>query len=397
MIAEHIPYSGALLIEGIGALYHQPGKAPLTDAWLLMKDGVVEALGQGSAPTVEHRRDVGGGVVIPAPLDAHTHLLFGGDRSDEFNSRSLGESYEQRLARGGGIHATVEATAAAHDEVLIRTALQRVQHAMHLGVRAVEVKTGYGLTIEAEDRLITLLERLRSLAPIDVYPTLLAHVPPKGSDPAAVAQGFAEHLIPRAASLGFGFDVFVEAGAFGIKEAEVMLAAAQRRNMRIHVHADQLSATGATGLAARYGAASAEHVEFASAADIEALAAAGTMANLLPGAWLQTGCATRPPVDRLRAAGVPFIVSTDLNPGSSYLYDLITAASLAIAAFGLTVDEALAAITTHPARALGVSELGGLGAGERGRPWWLPFPSAAALFQRLHAPQRGLQFVGDNA
>ena len=101
--------------------------------------------------------------------------------------------------------------------------------------------------------------------------------------------------------------------------------------------------------------------------------------------------------DRLRAAGVPFIVSTDLNPGSSYLYDLITAASLAISAFGLTVDEALAAITTHPARALGVSELGGLSAGERGRPWWLPFPSAAALFQRLHAPQRGLQFVGDNA
>ena len=189
-----------------------------------------------------------------------------------------------------------------------------------------------------------------------------------------MAQGFADHLIPRAAALGFGFDVFVEAGAFGIKEAEVMLAAAQRRNMRIHVHADQLSATGATGLAARYGAASAEHLEFASAADIQALAAAGTMANLLPGAWLQTGCATRPPVDRLRAAGVPFIVSTDLNPGSSYLYDLITAASLAISAFGLTVDEALAAITTHPARALGVSELGGLSAGERGRPWWLPFP-----------------------
>ena len=398
MRVEHVDYSGTLLLRQIGALYHQPGQAPLKDAWLLLDQGKIDSFGQGEPPQgINQQRDLGGGMMMPAPIDAHTHLLFGGDRSDEFASRSRGESYEQRLAAGGGIHASVAATDEANDEVLIRTALQRVQHAMHLGVSRIEVKSGYGLTIDAEDRLITILHRLRSLAPISVHPTLLAHVPPKGADPMAIAKGFVNTLIPRAAELGFGFDVFVERGAFGIDEATVMLSEAQRRGMRIHVHADQLSPTGASGLAARFGAVSAEHVEFASNTDIQAMAQAGTAANLLPGAWLQTGCAHRPPIEDMRQAGVRFAVSTDLNPGSSYLYDLITAGSLAVSAFGLTVSEALAGITRVPAELLKVDEEGFFAPGNTARPWWLPLPNAAALFQRLHAPQRGLQFLAGEA
>ena len=394
MRVEHIEYSGALLLRQIGSLYHEPGTPPLTDAWLLLDHGKVDSFGQGEPPAgIDQQRDLGGGMIMPAPIDSHTHLVFGGDRSEEFASRARGESYEQRLAAGGGIHASVAATDEAHDEVLIRTALQRVQHAMHLGVSRIEVKSGYGLTIAAEDRLMTILDRLRSLAPITVHPTLLAHVPPKGVNPMQIAQGFVDKLIPRAAELGFGFDVFVERGAFGIEEAQLMLREAHRRGMRIHVHADQLSHTGASGLAARFGAVSAEHVEFASVDDINAMAQAGTAANLLPGAWLQTGCARRPPIDQMRQAGLRLAVSTDLNPGSSYLYDLITAGSLAVSAFGLTVSEALAGITRVPAQLLDVAEEGFFSPGNRARPWWLPLPNAGALFQRLHAPQRGLQFI----
>ncbi len=394
MKVEPIPYQGRLLLRQIGALYHQPGSAPLLDAWIVLADGRIEAFGEGAPPEgLDAQRDLGGGMLMPAPIDAHTHLLFGGDRSEEYDSRSRGESYEQRLASGGGIHATVAATDQAHDDVLIRTALQRVQHAMHLGVAAVEVKTGYGLTLDGERRLMMILDRLRSLAPLQVFPTLLAHVPPKGSDPMAVARAFASQLIPQAAELGFGFDVFVEHGAFGAAEAELMLAQAQRLGMRIHVHADQLSASGAAGLAARYGAVSAEHLEFASPEDLAAMTSAGVAANLLPGAWLQTGCGVRPPVETMRQAGVRFAVSTDLNPGSSYLYDVVTAGSLAISGFGLTVDEALAGITTIPAEMLGIAEQGSFKPGALARPWWLPLPNASALFQRLHAPQRGLQFI----
>ena len=397
MRVEHVEYSGALLLRQIGSLYHEPGKAPLTNAWLLLDRGKVHSFGQGEPPGgIDQQRDLGGGMMMPAPIDSHTHLLFGGDRSEEFASRSRGESYEQRLAAGGGIHSSVAATDEANDEVLIRTALQRVQHAMHLGVSRVEVKSGYGLSIKAENRLMTILDRLRSLAPISVHPTLLAHVPPKGANPMRIAQDYVDKLIPRAAELGFGFDVFVERGAFGVEEAQLMLSEAHRRDMRIHVHADQLSRTGASGLPARFGAVSAEHVEFASAEDVKAMGQSGTAANLLPGAWLQTGCAHRPPIDQMRQAGVRFAVSTDLNPGSSYLYDLVTAGSLAISAFGLTVSEALEGITRVPAQLLDVEEEGFFAPGNRARPWWLPLPNAAALFQRLHAPQRGLQFLAED-
>jgi imidazolonepropionase len=391
---EHVAYSDRLLLQHIGALHHRPGKAPLRQAWLLLQSGRVEALGEGTPPSCDAlQRDLGGGIVLPAPLDSHTHLLFGGDRSDEFASRARGESYQARLAAGGGIHATVAATEMAHDDVLIRTALQRVQHAMHLGVAGIEVKSGYGLSIEGEERLIKILDRLRMLAPIPVFPTLLAHVPAKGSTAQALSKGFVERLIPKAAELGFGFDVFVEQGAYSVEEAEPMLAEAARRGMRIHVHADQLSASGAAGLAAAYGAASAEHLEHASQADLAAMAQAGVAANLLPGAWLQTGCGQRPPISAMREAGIRFAVSTDLNPGSSYLFDLVTAASLAISGFGLSVEEALAAITEVPATILRRPDQGHLEVGATARPWWLPLPSAAALFQRLGAPNRGLQFV----
>ena len=159
MKVERIAFSGGLLLTDIGQLHHQPGAAPLTDAWMLLHDDTVEAIGRETPPAWDGaRRDLGGGIVLPAPIDSHTHLLFGGDRCDEFASRARGESYEARLAAGGGIHATVQATAQAHDEVLLRTALQRVQHAMHLGVGALEVKSGYGLTLEGELQIDALVD-----------------------------------------------------------------------------------------------------------------------------------------------------------------------------------------------------------------------------------------------
>jgi imidazolonepropionase len=390
---QQVDYAGDLLLTRIGQLHDRPGKAPLCDAWLHLRDGLVVGLGEGS-PNVSGiaTRQVDGGIIIPAPVDGHTHLLFGGDRCDEFASRARGESYEQRLAAGGGIHATVAATAAASDEELLSDALQRIERMRALGTGAVEVKSGYGLSLAAERRLLRLLAELRQAASLPVFPTLLVHLPPPDAAVQQLVDTFCAELIPEAAALGFGFDVFIEQGAFSGRDAEPMLHCAADLGMRIHVHADQLSASGASSLAAAYRARSAEHLEYASDADITAMAEAGVTANLLPGAWLQTGCGRRPPVAQLRAAGVAMAIATDLNPGSSYVYDTVLAAALGISAFGLSCDEALYAITEAPARLLGAAELGHLGHGARAAVLWMPLPDPSALFQRLGAEREGLVF-----
>jgi imidazolonepropionase len=393
-LIEQTPYTGRLLLTGIGALYHEAEAEPLNDAWLLLNDGDVEALGSGEPPRLDAaQKHLDGGMIMPAPLDSHTHLLFGGDRSEEFASRARGESYEARLAAGGGIHSTVLSTSQTSDENLLANAMKRIEACQQLGVGGIEIKTGYGLSLEAEQRLLGLLQTLRSQSELPIFPTLLVHVPPKCTTAAQTVERACQQLIPQASELGFGFDVFIEKGAFSAEEAEPMLAEAARRGMRIHVHADQLSASGAAGLASKYGANSAEHLEFASEKDLRAMADAGVAANLLPGAWLQTGCAKKPPIEAMRQVGIRMAVSTDLNPGSSYVYDLILAASLAISAFGLTVDEAFRGITSVPSSLLNAPQLGHLQPGSKARPLWMPLPNVAALFQRLGAPRTGYQFV----
>jgi imidazolonepropionase len=389
------PYRGSLLLHGIGSLYADPTGEPLTGAWLLLENGRVAACGTGDQPSAARRVDCAGGAVIPAPIDSHTHLLFGGDRSEEFAQRARGESYAARLAAGGGIHATVASTAATSDAALIEGALERIQSLADNGVDGVEVKTGYGLSVPAERRLMHLLNAVRDRAPITVYPTLLIHVPPPGLDVEDLLDRVILELLPQAANDGFGLDVFVEENAFTVKQGERLLAAAAGLGLTTHVHADQLSASGASGLAARHRAASAEHLEQIDDADIAALASAGTVANLLPGAWLQTGCGLKPPVERLRAAGVPLGVASDLNPGSSYVTGPVLAASLAISCFGLTVEEALAGITFWAAKAVGDTGRGTLLPGSASAAWHLDLPGPAALFQRLGAPRGGTLYGGD--
>ena len=388
--------AGAVLFENIGQLYCRFDQAPKTKAWMVMIGGRVDAVGEGAPPAGDFEQicDLRGLTIIPAAIDAHTHALFAGDRSEEFAARfSGGDSYAERLERGGGIRATVAAVAEADDDHLVSLTLDRIHQSMACGVCAMEIKTGYGLSIEGERRLMEILHRVQSYSPIPIFPTLLMHVPLPDQSPASLLEEARSELLPLAESLGFGVDVFVEQGAFSVDDARPFLEDAAQRNLRIHVHAEQLTASGAAGLAAAVGACSAEHLEFIDRAGCEALAEAGTVANLLPGAWLQLGGGAKPPVQDLRQAGVSLAVSTDWNPGSSYLADPLLAASLAVTTFGLHPMEALGGITQSAAQALGVPSLGHLEVGGQGRPWVLAEPGPEALLQRMGIGRRGGVFA----
>ncbi|MEC7751744.1 MAG: amidohydrolase family protein [Myxococcota bacterium] len=387
---------GPVLFERIGRLYTRFDRQPLENAWMVWIGGRVDAVGQGDPPAGNYEQicDLKGLTIIPAPIDAHTHALFAGDRSEEFGARfDGGDSYAERLARGGGIRSTVRSVADTKDDHLVQLALDRIHQSMACGVCAMEIKTGYGLSIDGERRLMGLLHRVQSYSPIPIFPTLLMHVPLPNQTPASLLAEAQVELLPLAESLGFGVDIFVEEGAFSCEDARPFLEDAAQRNLPIHVHAEQLTLSGAAKLAASVGACSADHLEFIDEASCEALAEAGTVANLLPGAWLQLGGGQRPPVPTLRHHGVTMAVSTDWNPGSSYIADPLLAASLAVTSFGLRPMEALCGVTLHAAKALGAPSLGHLDVEGEGRPWVLAEPSPEALLQRMGIARRGGVFT----
>jgi len=339
----------------------------LDDAAVALRDGRVCWVGPSSlAPEADAVVDATGTIALPGLIDCHTHSLFAGSRADEFARRLAGATYAEILEAGGGILSSVRATRAASSDTLAATLRARVDDMLTRGVTTVEVKTGYGLDERHELRLLTIIADLR--AGPRLVPTLLgAHAVPlehRGHREAYVDL-VVERMIPAAAPLSPHVDVYCDRGAYTLDEARRILQAARDHGLVIKAHAEQIEHTGIARVAAELGAASVDHLERVDAAGLAAMARAGTVAVLLPGARTYLHDPS-PPVAAMRAAGVPMAVATDFNPGSSPVRDLLTCATLACLDMGLTIPEALRGITRNAARALARPDLGWLGPGSAG-------------------------------
>lgn len=309
------------------------------------------------------------GLLTPGLIDCHTHLVFAGDRADEFRRRLAGESYASIAAAGGGIQHSVRRTRAASVDELYAAALPRARQLIADGVTTIEIKSGYGLELEAERRMLKVARRLGRALGISVRTSYLAlHTlpfdAPDRADYVQAACAWLEFL--AAEGLVDAVDAYHEGIAFSTEEVALLYATAKGLGLPLKLHADQLADNGGGALAARHGALSADHLEYTDAEGIAAMAAAGTVAVLLPAAYLVLRETRKPPVEELRKAGVAMAVATDLNPGTSPLLSLRMAMSLAVNLFGITIEEVLAGVTSHAARALGLAHThGALAVGRR--------------------------------
>ena len=330
--------------------------------------GAVADLPEGDAAQT---RSLGGRWVTPALIDCHTHLVFGGQRAGEFERRLQGVSYADIAAEGGGILSTVKATRAATEEQLYREALPRLQALAREGVATVEIKSGYGLDLDSELKMLRTARRLGESSGLTVCTTLLAAhaVPPEfAGDADAYIDFIVEEIMPAAVKEGLAdaVDAYCESIAFDEKQVERLFTRAQELGLRVKLHADQLGDSGGARLAARFGALSADHLEYTSQEGVRALAESGTAAVLLPGAYLTLGETQQPPVGELRDSGVPIALASDCNPGTSPLGSIHLAMGLASRLFGMTPEECLAGVTREAARALGLGhDRGTLEAGKR--------------------------------
>ncbi|MFT2795171.1 MULTISPECIES: imidazolonepropionase [Serratia] len=305
-----------------------------------------------------------GGIITPGLVDCHTHLVFGGDRSGEFEQRLNGVSYAEIAAQGGGIISTVKATRDAQEELLLEQALFRLRPLLAEGVTCVEIKSGYGLTLASELKMLRVARRLAEILPVEVKTTCLAAhaLPPEYAGRSDdYIDLVCNTIIPEAAAAGLAdaVDAFCEHLAFSPEQVERVFAAAEQAGLPVKLHAEQLSALGGSTLAARHHALSADHLEYATEQDAMAMAAAGTVAVLLPGAYYllrETQC---PPVELFRKHGVKMAIASDANPGTSPALSLRLMINMACTLFRLTPEEALAGVTLHAAKALGLQETHG--------------------------------------
>ncbi|MDJ1159075.1 imidazolonepropionase [Chelatococcus sp. SYSU_G07232] len=338
------------------------------------RDGRIAFVGaMGDLPagaTAQERIDCAGRWITPGLVDCHTHLVFGGDRAQEFELRLAGASYEEIARAGGGIVSTVKATRAASEDALVASALRRLDHLLAEGVTTVEVKSGYGLDLESEARMLRAARRLAAERRVSVATTFLgAHaLPPEAKgDKDAYIESVCNEMLPAIAAEGLAdaVDAFCEGIAFSPDETARVFAAAAKLGLPVKLHADQLSNLGGAALAARHGALSADHLEYTDEAGAAALAKAGTVAVLLPGAFYMLRETQVPPVAAFRAQGTRMAIATDCNPGTSPMTSLLLAMNMAATLFRLTVEECLAGVTREAARALG--RLGETGTLETGK------------------------------
>lgn len=386
-----------LFLTGIGQLVTNMGP-PVADAVVAVESGVITFAGPATdAPDqTGERYDCAGRAVIPGFVDAHTHLVFAGDRSDEFAKRLAGVTYQEIAAGGGGILATVEATRAAPEEELFQLAAERVRRMLRSGTTTVEIKSGYGLDTAAEIRQLAVARRIAAELPVTVKTTFLgAHsIPPEfRSDRAGYIDLLVEEMLPAAAPFADFCDVFVEEGIFDVDEARRIFAAATELGLGARVHAEQLGRSGGALLAAEIGAVSADHLDHATEEDARALATAGVTAVLVPGASY-TLRSRQAPAPMLSDAGCTIAVATDCNPGTSYFESMAPILSLAAVQMGLTVDQAIAAATLGGAQSLGFEDRGFVGPGAVGDLAVVDAPSAAHLVYRpganlIHQTFRG--------
>ncbi|MCR8548888.1 imidazolonepropionase [Salipiger sp. P9] len=371
---------------------------------VLTEDGRILAVGAALDRAGAEIVDCGGALMTPALIDCHTHLIHGGHRAREFELRLEGASYEQIAREGGGIASTMAATRALSVDELVATALPRLDHLLAEGVCTVEVKSGYGLEIEAELTMLRAARRLQELRPVRIVTSWLA----AHALPPAYA-GRAEDYIREVAIAGLDLavaeglvdavDAFCESIAFSTEELEPFFAHATRLGLPLKLHAEQLSQSGGCRMAARYKALSADHVEYADAADAAAMAASGTVAVLLPGAFYTLRETQQPPVAAFRSHGVPMALATDLNPGTSPLSSLLLTMNMGATLFRLTVPECLAAVTGHAAAALGLgAETGRIAPGLSADFALWEAESAALLVNRIgFNPLKARVFKGEFA
>jgi imidazolonepropionase len=350
------------------------GFGVINDAALAISDDTIAWLGPKTelpAQAATETRSLGGRWVTPALIDCHTHLIFGGDRTVEYEKRLQGVSYESIASQGGGILSTVSATRDAGIDTLYDDALRRLRWLAASGVATVEIKSGYGLDVSNELKMLAIARNLGETSGLSVQTTLLAaHAVP--TEYVGKADQYIdlinEELLPEVAEHGLAdaVDAYCESIAFDAPQIAKHFRAAKAHDLAVKLHADQLSDCAGAELAAHFDALSADHLEYTSEAGVRALADAGTTAVLLPGAYLTLNETQRPPVESLRTYGVPIALATDLNPGTSPLCSLTYTMALASRLFRLTPEECLAATTREAARALGLQhDRGTLEAGKR--------------------------------
>ena len=343
----------------------------VTNGAIAIEDGRILRVGKRTELAGFRAREVvalGGAWVTPGLVDCHTHLVFAGTRAAEHAMRRAGATYEEIAQAGGGIASTVAATKKASDAGLLEQSRRRLKALMAGGCTTVEIKSGYGFDTASELRLLETAKVLGQQEPVRIVPTLLAlHALPKDADRDEFIKEATQKLIPEAArrKLATSVDAFCETIAFTPQEVERAFTAARAHGLGVRLHAEQLSNQKGAELAARYKALSADHLEHLDAAGAKAMARAGTVAVLLPGAFYALNETRKPPVDLLRDAGVPIAIASDCNPGTSPLLNPQLVMNMACTLFGLTPEEAIAGMTLNAARALGLAhDIGSISAGK---------------------------------
>ncbi|HET9046282.1 MAG TPA: imidazolonepropionase [Casimicrobiaceae bacterium] len=350
------------------------GYGEIRDAAIAVKDGRIAWLGRrGDIPagsTARVTEDGRGCWLLPGLIDCHTHIVYAGNRSDEFEERLNGATYEEIAQRGGGIASTVKATRAATEADLLAASAPRVESLLTEGVTTLEIKSGYGLALDAEAKMLRVARTIEEMLPVRVRTTFLgAHaLPPEfAARPDDYIDAVCNEMLPALAREGLvdAVDAFCDTIGFTSSQTERVFRAARGLNLPVKLHAEQLSDQHGAALAARYSALSADHLEWLGDDGIAAMAAARTVAVLLPGAFYFLRETRLPPVQALRNAGVPIAISTDCNPGTSPVTSLLTTMNMACTLFRLTPQEAIRGVTINAARALGLDdEIGSLELGK---------------------------------
>ena len=327
---------------------------------LIIRQGKIRAIVPESSlyRTHDNTFDMQGRLVTPGLIDCHTHLVFGGNRAGEWEQRLNGVSYQQISAQGGGINATVSATRRASDDQLLAVARVRMERLIKEGVTLLEVKSGYGLDLATEEKILRVVSALAAGNTLEISPTLLAaHATPAEyrDDPDGYITLVCETILPQLWEQGLfeTVDLFCESVGFSLAQSERVFQTAQALGIPVKGHVEQLSLLGGAQLVSRYHGLSADHIEYLDEAGVAAMSHSGTVGVLLPGAFYFLKEKQRPPVEWLRQYNVPMAVATDFNPGTSPFISLHWAMNMACVQFGLTPEEAWAGVTRHAAQALG--------------------------------------------